>query len=344
MPQYHPHTKRAIGAGPTPTPFLRPRDDTADVYDPIAISGSQVAFGDMNDVATALGVSIDEVDVPWSYADQETDCFDLVLADDNSTLTCNDEAGNAPISLDGSLEPLATSTFSEPTATATASTEPTDTVTPTPTPVPTDGPIQCNGLDSKKYINVDDLNSLFSGFCNDLRSQGSQDPGSGSFQRSYYIKTPEEISLSIDWAPGTTIDMDACETHMKALSDDCDGNDPTNNPMNWKGGGHQDVAVGGTATYRITPIALRQPHPLEPLGHVECSGLKFWLSGTGWANKDTGDNLKTQFNGCSGSSYGFNYGLGDDGREWTMTGWLGPGQGNCMHNAIITAGGPDLWC
>ena len=111
--------------------------------------------------------------------------------------------------------------------------------------------------------------------------------------------------------------------------------------MDWKGGG--SITWEGT-TYTIQPTAQRQPPPKAPGGQCQESGLKFNLWGVGWENTDSGSCLKTNFNGCSGSGYSFNYGNGNDGREWTMNGWLGPGQGNCAHDAIITCGGPSIYC
>ena len=208
-----------------------------------------------------------------------------------------------------------------------------------------DGDVKCNGLESLKYISTQDLDQNIDDFCTQADKQGTQDAGSGSIQRSFNVKTPEEISISVDWPPGLADfkpTKDACKTHMSAISKNCDGNNPAN-PMNWKGGGTFPVKLGGvTITYHIQPIAKRPKLFTVPLAHVETSGLKFWLNGSGWSNKDTGDCIQSNLNGCLGSQYDFRYGIGNDDREWTMTGWAGPGQANCCHDAIITCGGPDI--
>lgn len=133
-----------------------------------------------------------------------------------------------------------------------------------------DDPPQCNGLDSNHYVGQVGLDGLFPGFCNALRAQGTQDANSGSFLRNYNGGTSDEVDLSIDWAPGETFDMNACEKHMQTISSGCNGNDP-NNPLNWKAGGSQMIELDGEAVYRITPKVDRQPY--RSATQVNCNGL-----------------------------------------------------------------------
>ncbi|KAL9124398.1 MAG: hypothetical protein Q9217_006265, partial [Psora testacea] len=207
------------------------------------------------------------------------------------------------------------------------------------------GDVECNGLQSLKYISPQDLDQNIDDFCTQAEKQGTQDAGSGSVQRTLNANTPEEISLSTDWPPGLAgfkPTKDACKEYMSSISRKCDGNDPAN-PMNWKGGGILPVKLGdATIKYNIQPIAKRPRVFTTPLAHVEITGLKFWLNGSGWSNKDNGDCLKNYFNGCLGSGYNFRYGVGDDDREWTMTGWAGPGKGGCCRKAVTTCGGPNI--
>ena len=199
----------------------------------------------------------------------------------------------------------------------------------------------CIGLDAKsnKYIDPKDLKKNIETFCADAAKQGKQDPGSGSLQRKYNLGTPEEISLAIDWPSGLPDfkpDEQTCKDTMNDISVNCDGNDPVN-PRNWKGGG---TNTAGKVKYGIYPLAVRQPLLKKPTGHLESTGLKFWLSGAGWVNNGNGEQgLKDNLNGCSGSGYDFSWGLGNDGREWTMSGMVGSGK--CVHDAVIAAGGPD---
>ena len=244
----------------------------------------------------------------------------------------------------GPLPPLVTTTL--PTvglntlATPLATDEPSFVTGPAssaPT-TPTLPPPKCSGLSSKKYIAQSDLTSNIEDFCKQAGAQGKQDRGSGSLGRTFNKDTPEEINLTITWPDGQP--LPDCSDALKTISDGCDGNDPAN-PMNWKGGG---TVVSGDITWAIQPTALRQPAPKAPGGLCEGPGLQFNLWGVGYSSEDGGSCLKTNFNGCMGSGYSFNYGLGDDGREWTMNGWLAPGQEDCAHDVIVTCGGPSIYC
>lgn len=218
-------------------------------------------------------------------------------------------------------------------------------IAPSPSPAPITPKLTCNGLGSNKYINAQDLDGNIDDFCTQAAAQGVQDSNSGSIARSFNPGTTEDIAISMDWPPGLPgfkPVKDDCKAQLSLISINCDGNDPAN-PMNWKGGGSIGALFGGVEIkYNIHPTAIRPKLFTVALAHVETSGLKFWLNGSGWSNKDGGDCLKSNFNGCLGSGYDFQYGIGDDDREWTMTGWGGPGQGNCLHNAVITCGGPDI--
>ena len=203
---------------------------------------------------------------------------------------------------------------------------------------PTLPPPKCSGLSSKKYIAQGDLASNIQDYCQQAKTQGKQDPNSGSLGRTFNKGTPEEIDITMTWPSGQP--LPDCGDALNSTMNGCDGNDP-NNPMDWKGGG---TIVSQNTTWSIQPTAPRQPAAKAPGGQCQVSELQFTLWGVGWSSEDYGACLKTNFNGCSGSDYSFNYGLGNDGREWTMTGWLGPGQGNCIHDAIVTCGGPSIQC
>ncbi|KAF2840123.1 hypothetical protein M501DRAFT_1015201 [Patellaria atrata CBS 101060] len=311
-----------------PTRFARSLSQRqSEEIPPFTEDGTAVAITDLNVLASALMVTPEEALTLY-------DATELGCSDANTETSCVDAATNPPIDLDATAD----DSWNIPDATEDGpprAAEPTASPTPSPS-------LTCNGLSNNKYIAQADLAVDILDFCGQAAAQGVQDVDSGSIDRTYHQGTPSEVHVAIDWPSGSswTPNQDECISWMNHVSDDCDGNDP-NNPMNWKGGGTIQL---GEVTYRISPVAPRHPFPKAVGGHIECSGLKFWLSGNGWANIDWGKRIFDEFNGCLGSGYDFSYGLGDDGREWTATGWMGPGQGNCVHNAILTAGGPDIYC
>ncbi|KAI1171749.1 hypothetical protein F4777DRAFT_593495 [Nemania sp. FL0916] len=236
------------------------------------------------------------------------------------------------------------------------------TAIPTPTPTkaapskPTNK-LHCNGLKSKIYMSEHTLASNIKDFCKAAVAQGVQDKGSGSIVRTYNARTLDEVDISVDWPPGVKIPFNEaeCNKRLKATSDDCDGNDPAN-PMNWKGGGTTTVTSTSPklqVLYHITPKHLRQPLPNKPGGSCDVSYKvffdEFWIWGNGYAGSEFGqekDGLLQQIKGCDGlTGWNFQYGLGDDGREWSANGHLLIGKAACIGHAIESAGGPkDVDC
>jgi hypothetical protein len=132
-----------------------------------------------------------------------------------------------------------------------------------------------------------------------------------------------------------------CETHLLAITDDCDGNDP-NNPANYKGGGLLTVGIN---KYHIDPEALRQPASDGVKGGCDSSYKalynEYTLWGAGWDSADYGAGLQTQVKGCAllPNTWSFSYGLGSDGREWTAKFRTGVFQKKCTGDAGKTASG-----
>lgn len=119
--------------------------------------------------------------------------------------------------------------------------------------------------------------------------------------------------------------------------------------MNWKAGGTISV---DNAAYRITPTSPRQQLPNKPGGGCDVTGKngfdEFWIWGNGYATWDYGKReggLLQQIDGCKDlAGWSFEYGLGDDGREWSAHGMLSNGEGRCLARAIKSAGGPEVNC
>jgi hypothetical protein len=91
-----------------------------------------------------------------------------------------------------------------------------------------------------------------------MQGQGTQDKNSGSYSRTFNVGTRDEVELAVDWPPGQSLNMLPCGATMNEISAGCDGNDPQNNPLNWKGGGSKQL---GNALYHITPKVQRQKAP-----------------------------------------------------------------------------------
>ncbi|KAI8630070.1 hypothetical protein F5Y19DRAFT_70377 [Xylariaceae sp. FL1651] len=234
------------------------------------------------------------------------------------------------------------------------------TVTATPTPTPTGAPpseptndLHCNGLGSKRYMSADTLAGNIKAFCQIAVAQGVQDKDSGSVFRNYNPRTLDEVDISVDWPSGVKIPFDEpeCNKQLKATSDNCDGNDPAN-PMNWKGGGTTIITSTNPdlkVLYHITPKSPRQPLPNTPGGSCSVAYKflydEFWIWGNGYATSDFGqqsNGLLQQLKGCDGlTGWNFNYGLGDDGREWSANGHLLIGKAGCVGRAIASTGGPS---
>ncbi|KAH6679331.1 hypothetical protein B0J14DRAFT_686368 [Halenospora varia] len=155
----------------------------------------------------------------------------------------------------------------------------------------------------------------------------------------------DDVSIAIDWSPSLDFkpNMEDCKKYLlDIIVDACDPNDP-NNPENYKGGGSMKV---GDVTYRVNPQALRQPAADGKKGG--CSSTykvlynENWIWGHGFANADHGDALKHALGGCAllPDTWDFQYGLGDDGREWTAKSRTGVFQRKCVGHAGTSAGAP----
>lgn len=263
--------------------------------------------------------------------------------DDSPTTTTTEDDSSTTTTTEEEDPPETTTTKEEdPPATTTAEEE-----DPEPTEEPPPKPSQeCYGLDGDKYVTRDTLKDIIEDqFCPDAVDQGTLDEGSGALFRIYLEGTVEEVGIAIEWEPGLDFkpNTDDCVRYLKdMILDGCDGSD--DNPMNWKGGGKVTV---GDVKYRIDPRAPRQPAPDEPWGGCDTTYKAafddVWIWGSGWANSDFGDRLKKELKGCAllPDTFKFEYGLGDDGREWSVWAHVGVFQNSCVGHACHTAGAPD---
>lgn len=116
--------------------------------------------------------------------------------------------------------------------------------------------LTCNGVDNTKWMGRDALNNVIPTYCEDAEHQGVQDKDSGSLVRSYNGGGPDAVTLSMDWPSGANFkpNKNDCIGYMTTVMDSCDGNDPQNNPLNWKHGGNNQV---GDVRYNVIPTTKR---------------------------------------------------------------------------------------
>ncbi|KAK2846342.1 hypothetical protein FQN49_005817, partial [Arthroderma sp. PD_2] len=213
---------------------------------------------------------------------------------------------------------------------------------------------KCGMLKDNKYATRGTIHDLMNTkFCPEAVNQTTLDENSGSISRTYLQGTLEEMVIAMDWAPEVkfTPDSKSCERFLHEILDGCDGNNP-DNPMNWKSGGS---ILAGLVKYRIEPKAPRKPALKAPGGGCDTTlkntyslgrnrgYTQAWIWGVGWSNSDSGEMLKEKLEACHllCGSFKFSYGLGGDGREWSVEAKTAPVQKPCIEKAIKEASGTD---
>lgn len=124
------------------------------------------------------------------------------------------------------------------------------------TPPSTDAKFTCTGDTTTKWMNRDALNSPIGIFCGDAETQGVQNPGSASLVRKYNKGWPDAVLILIDWLSEFNFKLGRadCVGYMTKIMDSCNGNDPKNNPINWKHGSYNQV---GDKRHNISPMTKR---------------------------------------------------------------------------------------
>ncbi|KAJ3466795.1 hypothetical protein MRS44_004359 [Fusarium solani] len=190
---------------------------------------------------------------------------------------------------------------------------------------------QCNTLQADFYVERDDVKSLIENeFCPDATVRRDLQQDSFSISRTYNEGTPNKVTLSMDLETGSSV---------KHNGDDC-----INQPANYKAGGL--ITIGGDR-YRVSPGTLRSA--AEKGKQAGCDSAykvffnEYWVWGHGWASSDNGKSLQDEVKSCAllPDTWSFEYGLGDDGREWTAKFRTGVFQKSCVGNALKTAAGID---
>jgi hypothetical protein len=198
----------------------------------------------------------------------------------------------------------------------------------------------CAGLASNKYVSRETLRAaIVNDFCPTSNKYGL-------ISMRFKKDTMDDVLISgtIPWSNiNYRPTIDNCERWMLAeITDGCDGNNPTGNPANYKGGG--DLVLFPNITFRIEPQTVRQPAVKGVQGSCD-STYKFYFNdyvmwGHGWASDDFGEGLKGQIAACAllPNTWDFQYGLGSDGREWTAKFRTGVFQRRCVTAAAKESG------
>lgn len=205
---------------------------------------------------------------------------------------------------------------------------------------------QCNTLQADLYVERDDVKSLIENeFCPDATVRRDLQQDSFSISRTYNEGTPNKVTLSMDLETGSSVkhNGDDCIKYLMMAVDGCDPSSEVN-PANYKAGGL--ITIGGDR-YRVSPGTLRSA--AEKGKQAGCDSAykvffnEYWVWGHGWASSDNGKSLQDEVKGCAllPDTWSFEYGLGDDGREWTAKFRTGVFQKSCVGNALKTAAGID---
>ncbi|KAK4446983.1 peptidase S8/S53 domain-containing protein [Podospora aff. communis PSN243] len=192
----------------------------------------------------------------------------------------------------------------------------------------------CYGLGNNTYVNRDLLYSwITTDFCAKSEKKDYFDGNSGWKSARYAIGTMEDVIIGIQFrgAQWFAIPSEECTNRMMDLVDNCDMQNPSSNPANYKAGGYYVTSKNGQViTFDIWPMATRQPAEDGIRGGCNCTydevagTTNFEVWGHGFETDDFGyrtwrwlldntDNFLT-------STWYFQYGgfFGTNGREFTM--------------------------
>ena len=141
--------------------------------------------------------------------------------------------------------------------------------------------------------------------------------------------------------PNSPTDAPNCNGHfINGVIDGCDGNDPVNNPHNYKFG--STLTTGDGWVFKMEPLAQQIN---EDTCDVSYKFLfdKIEIRGKDWPDAKLGDNgegLKKQLEGCGElTKWGFEWTPNDVKYQWYAHGHLPIGTKSCVGNAVMSAGG-----
>jgi hypothetical protein len=162
--------------------------------------------------------------------------------------------------------------------------------------------------------------------------------------KKYNVGSVNELELSVkktsDSKEGPKNSPDCVGRFTRAVIDGCDGNDPVNNPHNYKFG--STLTTGDGWEYTMKPLA-------KQVNDVACDvSYKFFFDGfevrgKNWPDAKLGANgegLKKELEGCGAlTEWNFERTPKDCCFQWYASGQLPIGTKNCVGSAVQSAGG-----
>jgi hypothetical protein len=162
--------------------------------------------------------------------------------------------------------------------------------------------------------------------------------------KKYNVGSVNELELSVkdvsDSTKGPKDAPDCVGRFTNAVIDGCDGNDPINNPHNYKFGSTLTTADGWE--YKMTPLS-------QQVNEVACDvSYKFFFDGVEVRGKNwpdaklgtNGDGLRQQLEGCGAlTKWKFEMTPNDCCFQWYASGQLPIGTKACVGRAVQSAGG-----
>ncbi|KAF2808927.1 uncharacterized protein BDZ99DRAFT_444813 [Mytilinidion resinicola] len=202
-----------------------------------------------------------------------------------------------------------------------------------PTPPAGQDKVQCHGINGDVWImHRDTAAQNIKDFC----AQASKSV-------EYNDGTVDQLRLSVDFpsdeSQGTDKAPDCAGRITRAILDGCDGNDPINNPHNYKFGGTFTSADGWV--YKLEALS-QQVNDLSCDVSYKFVYDGFEIRGKNWPDATFGANgegLKKQLDGCGAvTDWGFEWTPNDVKFQWYAHGHLPIGTKACVGRAAKSAG------
>ncbi|KAL8781768.1 MAG: hypothetical protein Q9213_005851 [Squamulea squamosa] len=182
-------------------------------------------------------------------------------------------------------------------------------------PAESPDPLKCHGVAGDVWmIHRDQAVSAAEQFC-------MQD----TFEKEYFQGSVDELTECVD--------------KFKIIIDSCDGDNPVNNPHNYKFGG---MYSSSGWEYKLRPLALK---PTENSCDItyEITANFFEIRGKNFPDGKLGakgEGLKKEINGCGALTFWeFDWTPNDVKYQWYASGYLPIGTKSCVGSATQTAGG-----
>ncbi|KAL8779859.1 MAG: hypothetical protein Q9203_001407 [Teloschistes exilis] len=161
-------------------------------------------------------------------------------------------------------------------------------------------------------------------------------------EKEYFQGSVDSVKLSAHDTDGSKAlsTITDCIGDFKVIIDGCDGNDPINNPHNYKFGGTY-TSPGGWE-FKLDPTAKKPTEDSCDVGYKFVLD-KFEVRGKNFPDAKLGANgegLKSQIKGCGAlTDWHFEWTPNDVKYQWYAHGNLPVGAKSCMGRAVVSAGG-----